>query len=214
MEEFDRSRQALGICLATLAGYVDALGFLAGDSYFVSFMSGNTTRLAVDLSENWATAIFPALLIAGFISGVTAGSMLASLAGPWRKPAILGLVSILLMAAAGFQTIGQIHSTLGALVFAMGAINNTLQKDETPIGLTYMTGALVRLGQGLASLLMGKRRKGSLLYGLLWLGLAGGAVVGALAHELIGAGALWIAAMAAWAMTLMAWKIARPKSSA
>ncbi|MDM8353607.1 DUF1275 family protein, partial [Brevundimonas diminuta] len=43
--------------LAGLAGYVDSLGFLHLGGVFVSFMSGNTTRLAVNLAEGrWLAA--------------------------------------------------------------------------------------------------------------------------------------------------------------
>lgn len=37
--------RTLAVAAAALAGYVDAVGFLSADRYFVLFMSGNTTRL-------------------------------------------------------------------------------------------------------------------------------------------------------------------------
>jgi uncharacterized membrane protein YoaK (UPF0700 family) len=42
----------------------------------------------------------------------------------------------------------------------MGSINNALQRDETSIALTCMTGALVRIGQGPAGLVTGRRQSG------------------------------------------------------
>jgi uncharacterized membrane protein YoaK (UPF0700 family) len=40
---------------------------------------------------------------------------------------------------------------LAMLVLAMGALNNTfLRGGEVSVGLTYMTGALVKIGQGIA----------------------------------------------------------------
>ena len=39
------------VALSTLAGYVDATGFLMLGGFFVSFMSGNSTRLGVGLIE-------------------------------------------------------------------------------------------------------------------------------------------------------------------
>ena len=51
------SHQALALSLAVLAGYVDSLGFLQLGGVFVSFMSGNSTRLAVSLAEGrWQAA--------------------------------------------------------------------------------------------------------------------------------------------------------------
>ncbi|MEJ7926576.1 DUF1275 family protein [Sphingobium sp. AN641] len=39
--------RSFAIALAFLAGYIDVLGFLTTSGFFVSFMSGNSTRLAV-----------------------------------------------------------------------------------------------------------------------------------------------------------------------
>lgn len=198
MHSIDRSRRRLAIAAAGLAGFVDAIGFLSANQYFVSFMSGNTTRLGVDLVTAPRTAAVPALLIAGFVLGVFGGAVLAAKAGPQRKFAVLALVAALLAAAA---VVSQIKATLALLVLAMGALNNTFQKDgEVSVGLTYMTGALVRLGQGLAAKLLGSGGKGWGGWLLLWLGLALGAVAGAYALTHWPQQALWLAA--GWALTL------------
>ncbi|MET0589102.1 MAG: YoaK family protein [Novosphingobium sp.] len=195
MDRFDRPRQALAIGLAMLAGYVDAIGFLSADGYFVSFMSGNTTRLAVDLALNWRLALTPALLITGFVCGVAGGSVLATKAGVWRKPAVTGLVTTLLLAAASLREIGATPASVGALVLAMGALNSTFQRNgEVAVGLTYMTGALVKLGQALGGLLAGQPRNGWLAHGLLWVGLATGAIAGAILFVRLGEIASWIGA--------------------
>lgn len=76
MEQLDRSRQTIALLAAALAGFVDAVGFLSADGYFVSFMSGNTTRLAVDLAIDPHGALIPALIIIGFVAGV-AGAILS-----------------------------------------------------------------------------------------------------------------------------------------
>lgn len=208
MHQLDRQRQALAVSLAGLAGYVDAVGFLSADSYFVSFMSGNTTRLAVDLAQDWRTALAPALLIAGFVTGVATGSLIAAQAGRWRKPAVLALVAVLLCNAVIAPASGGAGQTLALLVLAMGALNNTFQRGgEVAVGLTYMTGALVRLGQAIGAVLAGERRGGWGAYLLLWSGLAAGALGGALAFVHIGTLALWLAALFAIAQTIAAWRI-------
>lgn len=181
-----------------LAGYVDAVGFLSADGYFVSFMSGNTTRLAVDLARDWHRALTPALLIAGFVCGVAAGSVVATKAGHWRKPAITGLVTALLLIAASLREIGTTPASVGVLVLAMGALNSTFQRGgEVAVGLTYMTGALVKLGQAIGGVLTGQPRSGWLAHVLLWMGLAAGAVIGATLFLKLGGAASWIAAV--WA---------------
>lgn len=214
MQHYDRPRQALAIALAGLAGYVDALGFLSADGYFVSFMSGNTTRLAVQAAQDWHRAATPALLIAGFVCGVAGGAALGIRAGRWRKVAVLGLVASLLLGAAALRALGFHAGTLALLVLAMGAINNTFQRHgEVAVGLTYMTGALVRFGQGLGAALVGERRAGWPLFLLLWLGLTGGALGGALAFLHIGPLAICLAGGLAVLAMLIAWRLT-PDSAA
>lgn len=201
MNAIDQSRRRLAIAAAALAGFVDAVGFLSANSYFVSFMSGNTTRLGVDLVTSPAAAFIPALLIAGFVAGVFGGALLAARAGPQRKVAVLALVALLLAGSALAGALTQHSVMLALLVLAMGALNNTLQRDgEVSVGLTYMTGALVRFAQGLAARLTGTGGEGWHNWLLLWIGLATGAVLGA--YVLIGWPqlALWLAA--GWALTL------------
>lgn len=202
MNSIDRSRRRLAIAAAGLAGFVDAVGFLSAQGYFVSFMSGNTTRLGVDLAVRPAMAIVPAGLIAGFVLGVLVGALLAARAGTWRKVAVLGLVAALLIGAALAHLAGAGLAMLGFMVFAMGALNNTFQRDgEVSVGLTYMTGALVRFAQGLAARVSGTGGAGWANWLLLWLGLALGAVAGAFALLAWPDLALWLAS--AWAVALV-----------
>lgn len=202
MNAIDRTRRRLAIAAAALAGYVDAAGFLSADRYFVSFMSGNTTRLGVDLIAAPRSAAIPALLVAGFVLGVFGGAVLAAKAGAQRKFAVLALVAGLLGGAA-FPP--RIELTLALLVLAMGALNNTFQRDgEVSVGLTYMTGALVRFGQGLAAKAMGTGNNGWEGWLMLWLGLALGAVAGAYAMIHWPGLALWLAALWALALALFA----------
>lgn len=208
MERFDRPRQALAIAIAFLAGFVDALGFVSADRYFVSFMSGNTTRLAVDLATEPWRALTPALLIIGFVVGVAGGKVTATKAGRLRKPVLMTVVALLLALAALLHDAGAPRAALGAMVLAMGAVNNAFQRDgEAAVGLTYMTGALVRLGQGIGAALGGERQSGVSAYLLLWCGLFAGAVVGALSFVSQGGVALWLASLLAAALGCCAWRI-------
>lgn len=202
MLRHDRARRRFAIALAALAGFVDAVGFLSAGGYFVSFMSGNTTRLAVLLATDPARALTPLLLIAGFVSGVTGGALASHHAGGRRKPALLLLVATLLALAALARALGQPVVMLAGMVTAMGAINNTFQRDgEVSIGLTYMTGALVKLGQGMAQRLLGRSRTGASSWVQLWLGLLSGAVAGALLQDRMPMACLWIAA--GWALAMI-----------
>lgn len=209
MNRFDRPRQGLAIAIASLAGFVDALGFMIGDRYFVSFMSGNTTRLAVDLAAAPATALVPTLLIFGFVIGVAGGTVAAAAAGPWRKPVLMLLVAALLAIAGSLHSLGWNGAALGAMVLAMGAVNNTFQRDgEVAVGLTYMTGALVKLGQAIGGGLLGRRDTGGGANLLLWCGLFGGASAGALLVARFDGNVIWLATLLATALAVWAWRIA------
>jgi uncharacterized membrane protein YoaK (UPF0700 family) len=209
MNSIDRSRRRLAIAAAALAGYVDAIGFLSANGYFVSFMSGNTTRLGVDLVSSARSALVPALLLAGFVLGVFGGAIVAGWAGARRKFAVLALVAALLTGAAFADRTGATAGSLALMVLAMGALNNTFQRDgEVSVGLTYMTGALVRFAQLLAAKVMGNGAGGWASWLLLWAGLAVGALAGAYALLAWPGIALWLAVLWAIALALAARRIA------
>ena len=100
MIRYDKSVQALAVGLSALAGYVDAIGFIELGGFFVSFMSGNSTRLAVGLIERSHDAGVAAGLIGLFVIGVIAGSLAGRYAKAHRRPVVLMLVSALLLVAA------------------------------------------------------------------------------------------------------------------
>ncbi len=182
--------------LAALAGFVDALGFLKLNGLFVSFMSGNSTRAAVGAVTGAPLGFLAAALIAAFLVGVVAGAVLGQMADRWRKQAVLAFVIVLLL-------IGAVSSMMGVegvpltlvMAGAMGAANNVFQRDgEVSIGVTYMTGTLVKLGQKLASALTGGAPFAWIPYLMLWIGLVAGGIAGAMVFPLFGLRALWLAA--------------------
>jgi uncharacterized membrane protein YoaK (UPF0700 family) len=190
----DGRTKALAACLSALAGYVDAIGFLKLGGFFVSFMSGNSTRMAVGLAEGTGQAAEGAGLIAAFVVGVIAGSVTGRIAKRHHRPAVLLLVAFLLAASAGLGLANATLAAMGILAAAMGAENAVFERDgEVRIGLTYMTGTLVKIGQRLTTALMGGDRFGWLPFLLLWLGLIAGAVLGAGIYPYLGLNGLWIA---------------------
>ena len=184
--------------LSALAGFVDATGFIRLGGFFVSFMSGNTTRLAVGLAQAAPQAALAAGLIGGFVLGVMLGTATGRMAKSQRAPTVLGLVALLLALAALLGGWGFGGIAIAAMVLAMGAENAVFEREgEVHIGLTYMTGTLVKFGQHLTAALMGGGGRAWLPYLLLWLGLASGALAGALCYPVFGLGNLWLAAAAA-----------------
>lgn len=209
MNRLDRPRRLLATALAALAGYVDAVGFLSADRYFVSFMSGNTTRLATELIADTPRAAIPALLILGFVLGVALGHVVAESTGVWRKPAVLGLVTALLAMGAVLALTAHTAAMMAMLVLAMGALNTALRQGETPVALTYLTGALVRIGQGLGGLVTGRREPGLASFIGLWLALAFGAAFGASLFLAYGPACLLLALACGLAVTFAGYRIAR-----
>jgi len=195
MHRYEHRHRALAMGLAMLAGFVDALGFLQLGGLFVSFMSGNSTRLAVGTVAGSPAAPIAAGLILSFIAGVTAGALAGQAAGRWRKQAVLALVSLLLASAATMATIAPCALAVTfVMAAAMGVANDVFLRDgEVSIGVTYMTGALVKFGQNLARTLTGGPPFAWLPHLLLWLSLVGGAIAGAAIYPALGLGALWIA---------------------
>ena len=188
----------LAVGLSGMAGYVDAIGFLKLGGLFVSFMSGNSTQLAVGALTDPAMAWMAARLLFGFVAGVVAGTWLASLAGARRKPFVLAFVGVMLAIAAGMDGRFADGATTMVMAAAMGAANTVFQRaGEVSIGVTYMTGTLVKFGQRLAGALIGGPRWAWLPYLLLWLALVGGATAGAFAYATLGTTGIWIAVMAA-----------------
>ena len=79
------------------------------------------------------------------------------------------------------------------------------------LGLTYMTGALVKVGQLAAAALTGGRRWAWLPNLLLWAALVVGAVAGAQAYSWINLAAIWFAAGSALALSVIVFATARPQ---
>ena len=100
MNRYARSVWGLAACFSALAGFVDALGFLYLGGFFVSFMSGNSTRLAVGLSEHVADALTAGGLIASFVVGVMLGSLCGRTIRRARHGALMYLIAAMLTAAA------------------------------------------------------------------------------------------------------------------
>lgn len=203
MKHYDRRHILLAACLSGLAGFVDALAFISLGGVFVSFMSGNSTRLAVALVDGaggHVALVFS--IIALFVLGVFLGTLLNNRAGNRRIVTGVALVALLLGAGALAHDLGYLFLPIALTAMAMGAENTIFARDgEVTIGLTYMTGMLVKTGQHLANALLGGPKWAWLRYVSLWLGLILGAMLGAAAYGSIGLDGLWIAA--GWAVCLI-----------
>jgi uncharacterized membrane protein YoaK (UPF0700 family) len=215
MTRYDRRLRTLAVCLAALAGYVDALGFLQLGGFFVSFMSGNSTQLGVGLVRGGNGAATAGALVASFVVGVICGSLAGKLSKTGRRRNVLLLVALFLATASVLYSTGSAYGALFMMVLAMGAENAVFEKDgEVTIGLTYMTGTLVKLGQHITGALFGGNRLAWVLQLLLWLGLIVGATAGAAVYPALGLGGLWVAAGLAFILAIVAGKISTDEQHA
>lgn len=199
------------VLLAALAGFVDALAFSGLGGFFASFMSGNSTRLGIGLSHGWnGAAATAAALVLSFVAGAMLGTIVGAAAverlGPTRRAeAVMGFVTLLLAFGAAVAAFAPLTFAMLLLAAAMGAQNGVVAPDgEVRVGLTYMTGTLVRIGQRLARRLMGDRTAPTPRRDLLlWLGFVAGVSIGGLGWTWLGLAALWVAAALAAALTML-----------
>ncbi|MGN7294366.1 YoaK family protein [Rhizobium sp. SAFR-030] len=193
---------ALVAAISFIAGMTDAVGLrLSGD--FVSFMTGNTTRAAISLADGETHhGLILLLAILVFVAGNALGVIVAHLVAR-RIFGVLAGVSILLATASLLGEPSLHLPRFYLVVLAMGMVNAAVEHIEgLPIGLTYVTGALSRLGRGIGAFIMGERRLDWGIQLVPWLGMVSGAMTGAVIGIAMPQFALFIAAMLSLAVAL------------
>jgi uncharacterized membrane protein YoaK (UPF0700 family) len=197
------AERRLAICLALIAGSVDAYGLIALGVY-VSFMSGNTTQAGSLTGHGKIVAALPsALAIVFFLFGAFAGTLLVHSGLRHSRRLLFGTVSTSLAVIIGFTQLGKLDAEIGiaALSLAMGLMNSTLSHvGAEPVSLTFVTGTLNKLGHHLALAAWQApladtqgpwdthlRRAGMLAS--VWAGFLAGAVLSAAAIRYIG---VWV----------------------
>ncbi len=189
-----RATRLFAATLSATAGFVDAVGWLTSGGLFVSFMSGNVTKLGLGIAGHLDNVALGAGLIASFVGGVVAGSLTGRAAGHKQRGAVLWLVTAMMAVAAVGLELGLMVPAVLMLSASMGAKNTIFAENgEVKIGLTYMTGALVRIGKRLATAILGGDRFGWIAPATLFFGMVLGAISGATAQLALGPRALWLA---------------------
>jgi uncharacterized membrane protein YoaK (UPF0700 family) len=134
-------------------------------------------------------------LILLFVTGAACGSLIVLGRGANRQPWVLLVEALLLALAALCYSFNLPNVAVAAIVLAMGLENAVFQIDGgAGLGLTYITGALVKVGQLVAAALTGGERWDWAPNLLLWAALVAGAVCGASAYHWINLAAVWFAA--------------------
>lgn len=175
--------------MASLAGATDVYGLGILHDLFVSFMSGNTTTLGVALGHgDWGRAGFILELVGLFVAGAAAGAALGEVSGQQHAPAVALAVALVL-------TVPVLRPgwTVPAFTLAMGTLNASMDRvGQASISLTYVTGTLVKFGQGIGHALCGKPHAWSWAWQApMWLSLLAGAVAATLVRQRLGAEVVW-----------------------
>jgi uncharacterized membrane protein YoaK (UPF0700 family) len=146
-------QRRLAMCLALIAGYVDAYGIRALGVY-VSFMSGNTTQAGSFIGQaQLAKALASALAIVFFVSGASVATWLIHSGLRHARQLLLGMVVVSLALIIGATHLDALSAGAGiaTLALAMGIMNTTQsQVGAESVSLTFVTGDLHRLGTHLA----------------------------------------------------------------
>jgi uncharacterized membrane protein YoaK (UPF0700 family) len=160
-------------CLAALAGAVDACGLYLLKDLYVSFMSGNTTSMAAAFARGELPRVgLIGGIIAAFVAGTAFGTVVGILAGHRRIPVVILVAAAILILPIAVKSWGIL-----AMTFAMGTLNAAIHKaGSVQVTVTYVTGTLARLGEGIGLLICGQVRDwGWLKQAVPWLGLVAGA---------------------------------------
>lgn len=181
-----------------IAGYVDGYGLVVF-STFLSFMSGNTTQTGTSLGEGMPGLALPsAVAIGAFLVGVVLGNLRTRSEG--RQRSVLVVVALWLGAVCAGLKLGVLRGipAIAMIACAMGLLNTAIARvGNEPVNLTFVTGALNRLGAHIAGAI--KRRPlddamGSwdthagraALLGCVWTAFLFGAVLAGLATGRLG----------------------------
>ena len=146
------------VLLAWVAGFVDALGYLALSHVFTAHMSGNAASLGAHLGRaEWREALIRGWAILPFILGVGLGAVAEAIARQKRFRAsaavALGLEFLCLGAVIWLYCAGTSKNVSaltpkffllsGLLSFAMGLQNAALRHaGDTKVRTTFVTGML------------------------------------------------------------------------
>lgn len=158
-----RLRDRLLLLLAAVAGYTDAISYVALGNVFAANMTGSTVLLGVSLAQrDWSFAARAGVALGGFLVGVVIGAVLARRRQPseiWPRTVTLAL-GVEALTLALFSTLGALLGThdqhgsvyllIGLAACAMGVQSAAARAlGVLDISTTYLTGTWVGLMAGL-----------------------------------------------------------------
>jgi uncharacterized membrane protein YoaK (UPF0700 family) len=165
--------------LASVAGFVDAIGFITLRGLFVAHMSGNSVKFGVSAGGGNLSAAEPAgIAVLLFVAGVAVGTVAAELASRRRLRSVAAVVlSIQVALIATFMVYGStqlgdhavedrslsgFYALAALAILSMGIQTSALrQLGGRTISTTYVTGVLTSITQEATNYLFWLRDRGS-----------------------------------------------------
>jgi len=208
---YTTAEKNLAAGFAFIAGFIDSVGFIFLGGVFLSFMSGNTTRIAtstIDGDPELAWLAGSAVLM--FLLGVMEGALVRRLAmrrlSPDRiREVVLANMCVLFTASSLLVLVDAPAAAIIAAALGIGAMNSIFERSgEVAIPLTYMTGTLVKMGQRFVDAFFGGTHTAWLEHLRMWAALSAGAFVGAIAYRGLGMHAILVATALTLLLSLVA----------
>ncbi|HTZ13603.1 MAG TPA: YoaK family protein [Mycobacterium sp.] len=208
-ETFD-SEARLSWVLASLAGVLGATAFTHSEGYFVTFMTGNAQRAVLGyFRDDVKLSVSAGVLMLCFVAGVVVASVCRRhfwVAHP-HGPTVLTTFSLFAATVFGLIDDGLEGVDLDfvpimLVVFGVGALNTSFVKDgEVSVPLSYVTGTLVKMGQGIERHIAGGNVTEWLGYFLLVTSFVVGAAIGGCISLILNGTGMLIAATVMCALT-------------
>jgi len=230
---FDRTSMretSIAMVLATITGYVDAVGYTRLFGVFPANQSGNVVLFGIALGDpDWGHAWRPALAMAAFVAGVAVGVAAGRRLRPRRRMASLvaveavGLAVVAVLAGdlagrtAPFGG-GREVVMLGVAALVMGLQTDVIRTAaRVSVSTTFLTGTLVRVADEVGGTQprdlarSAEHRRVLAVLGAVVVMYIAGAAVGTAVADGWG-GALWVPA--AGAAVLAVWLTVAPGRAA
>ena len=208
-ETFD-SEARLSWVLAALAGVLGATAYTHSAGYFVTFMTGNAQRAVLGFFRgDVVLSISAGLLVLCFVAGVVIASVCRRhfwVAHP-HGPTVLTTFSLVAATVVdvfdeGWEEANLDFGPILLVAFGIGALNTSFVKDgEVSVPLSYVTGTLVKMGQGIERHVAGGTAADWLGYFLLFASFALGAALGGCISLVVNGTWMLVVASAVCALT-------------
>ena len=196
--------------LAALAGVLGATAYTHSAGYFVTFMTGNAQRAVLGFFRgDVVLSISAGLLVLCFVAGVVIASVCRRhfwVAHP-HGPTVLTTFSLVAATVVdvfdeGWEEANLDFGPILLVAFGIGALNTSFVKDgEVSVPLSYVTGTLVKMGQGIERHIAGGKAADWLGYFLLFASFALGAALGGCISLVVNGTWMLVVASAVCALT-------------